>query len=116
MMQKLAFTVSGDSGVAEVSVSKAGGPVLMNVNRWRGQLGMKPLKASSELDLEETSVSGQPGLLAELHGESKSSVVVMVPASAPRWFIKLNGDTEVVKQQTAAFRQYLTTIRIAEYQ
>ena len=113
MMQLLSYAV--DSGRAKMTVSQAGGPVFANVNRWRGQVGLAPMKDESELDAQEISVDEQSALFVELYGNGSSSMAVaMVPANSPRWFFKLMGETEVVKQQVSAFREYLKTVSIQD--
>lgn len=113
MMQIATYNIESAGKSAKVSISKAGGDVFQNINRWRGQVSLSPLADPSKLNTEDITVSEQPGLLAEIYGESGQSIVVaMVPAAAPTWFFKLQGDTDVVKDNVASFRKYLTTISL----
>jgi hypothetical protein len=108
---------------AAVNVSRStgdGGGLLSNVNRWRGQLGLEPLKNDMELahlvpgmDLpggghltivDFTGTDSKTGKPARLVG-------AVVPQSGQTWFYKLMGDANVVESQKAAFTQFVQGVK-----
>ncbi len=115
LLAKYAIQGDGDAK-AEVNVSSLagqGGGVLMNINRWRGQLGLAPV---SESDLSKEvgtfTAGGEQGTLVDLSGKDKSGkparlVGVIVPEATQTWFYKLMGDEKIVEQQKQAFIQFI---------
>jgi hypothetical protein len=57
--------------------------VLDNVNRWRGQLGMAPVKAEAIVELETIDVAGRPLVIADLHGGDSPSKKADVATDGP---------------------------------
>ena len=111
MFQLASYEATVGDAAANISVSKAGGSLLMNVNRWRGQVGLGGYDAEKDIEAEETTVGEKPGLLTEMHGpDGESIVVAIVPDEQRTWFFKLMGNTSVVENETAAFKEYLGTI------
>jgi hypothetical protein len=53
----------------EITLSRAGGTVLMNVNRWRGQLGIEPVSAAAlDASVVQRSAAGRLTLIADMAG------------------------------------------------
>ena len=116
------FMIPGAEGAgAEVSVSHMGvnaGGLLLNVNRWRGQLGLNPV---GEADLsalaKQVQVEGRPATLVELSGTySKTGkkalmVAALVPGAGGTWVYKLVGDEGVVAQAKDAFLKFIQTAK-----
>jgi hypothetical protein len=108
----------GEARLAISSLGGAGGGVLMNVNRWRGQLGLDPI---SEGDLPTTTTSFDAGdtkaTLVDISGtEAKTGsdarmIAVMVPKGDETWFYKLTGDETVVGQEKEALIKVVQTAR-----
>jgi len=118
------FSIAGADGAsAQVNVSSLageGGGVLANVNRWRGQLGLEPLKNEMELahlpptiDLPDgghltivdfTGTDSKTGKLARLVG-------AVVPQNGQTWFYKLMGDPQIVAQQKDAFLKFIQSAK-----
>ena len=117
------FLIQNGAAKAEVNVSEfageAGGP-LANVNRWRGQLGLNPLKSELELSQLFPAIdlpSGGQLTLVDLTGaDSKTGkparlVGAIVPQSGQTWFYKLMGDAKVVESQKDAFTQFVQSAK-----
>src|SRR5262245_5835634 len=65
---QLSQTDSGSKPL-EISVSTAGGDVLANVNRWRGQLNLKPIGAEDLASTTKTlTIDGHEAMLVSLIG------------------------------------------------
>ncbi len=64
-----AFQVGPDEDAPELTVTPARGSVTDNVNRWRGQLGLKPVSGDDvRKSLREKQLGGASALLVELSG------------------------------------------------
>jgi hypothetical protein len=120
------FLIQNGGAKAEVNVSSLageGGGLPANVNRWRGQLGLEPLKNEMELahivpamdlpggghlttvDFSGTDVkTGKPARL----------VGAIVPQSGRTWFYKLMGDEQIVAQQKDAFIEFIQSANYAD--
>ena len=109
------FTIGSGADASEASISKAGGAMDMNVNRWRGQVGLTPL-AGDELteSLETTEVDGQPAIRAQIEGSEQTILAVIVPDGPSNWFFKLIGPTELVQQESERFDTFVQSIQFAE--
>ena len=112
MMQLAKFVTGEADDAAQVSVSRAGGSVFANVNRWRGQVGLEPLASDEELDAEAIKVSGIDSMLFRIPGEKNGIVAAMVPHSGAVWFFKLTGPVAAVEEQSAAFDEFLSTVQL----
>lgn len=116
---------SNSGGNAEVNVSLMGGEgggVLMNVNRWRGQVGLSQLDDSSlSAQTAALDTPGGKAVLVDMTGTDKKSgrahtrlVAVILPQAGRTWFYKLMGDEQVVAQQKDAFTKFVQTARYAD--
>jgi len=113
MFQLASYVATVGDDAANISVSTAGGSLLGNVNRWRGQVGLDEVKAKSEIDAEEIRVGEKTGTLTEMHGpDGESIVVAIVPDGSQTWFFKLMGKTAAVEKEAQAFKEYLGTIKL----
>lgn len=106
---------------ARVTVSKLGGDgggLAPNVNRWRGQIGLKPLT--------EDKVIGQPSKITD--SEAEMLLFNLVPEDAPdksegilaavvaleneTWYFKFTGPASELRKSGGVFMDFLQTIRI----
>ena len=120
-MRVAAFRIQGKDGKqADIGVIPLPGFMghdLENVNRWRESVG---LKAVTEADLaklaEPVDVGGQPGKLYDQAGENPGSgektrlLVVVFQHEGVAWFVKMNGDDELVAQQKPALVDFLKSV------
>ena len=112
-MRAASFRISGEGGEIDVSVMKlgGGGDMLPNVNRWRGQVKLEPISAADlEQHLTPIEVAGQPGSLAEILGEAEGIVVATVPDGTAKWFYKMQGPVDMIREETERFREFLTSV------
>ena len=116
------FAIPGAEGAgAEVSVSHMGGTAggaLLNVNRWRNQMGLNPVAEGDLSGLaKQFEVEGRAAMLVELNGTysktGKPAVMLaaMVPGSGSTWVYKLVGDEQVVAQSKDAFMKFIQTAK-----
>lgn len=119
-MRKAAFNISADGESGEVTIIDLPGPqnpLLLNVNRWRGQVGLKEI---SEAELPKESETLKAGDLdatyVKLIGpESAQPRPAILGAIIYRdnlaWFIKYTGSAKLAEQEAARFKQFVESIR-----
>ncbi len=105
-----------------VTVSKLGGDgggLAANINRWRGQLGFKPLP--------ENEVTGQPLKIAESQAEmllfnltsetsaddAQGILAGVLPLKTETWYFKFSGPVGILKKSEGVFAGFLRSVRIA---
>jgi hypothetical protein len=116
-MVQRAFTVSGEDGQAEVTISRFPGEtggMIANVNRWRGQLGLAPLPAGeANQAIERVEIGGKKdSYLIDIKGTSRAGkparmVALGVPYKGETWFFKLMGDEPVIAKEKDAFVRFI---------
>ncbi|MCF7730699.1 MAG: hypothetical protein K9N23_03385 [Akkermansiaceae bacterium] len=104
-----------DGGEARIAVSHFPGDVggdLANVNRWRGQVGMAPVKPE-ELAALVTKVSAGPKTLqlVDCGGMQLRCTAAWVRHGADTWFFKFTGPDALVGAGKAKFAAFLESIR-----
>lgn len=119
MMVFKAFAVRDENGhEAKVTVSSAGGDLLANVNRWRGQLSLEPI-AETDLPRQTTSIDvlGGKATLVDMKGTDAKTgkptrmIAAVVPHGDTSWFYKLVGDETAVEHAKPAFVRFVETVR-----
>lgn len=116
------FQVSSEGGgKADVNVSRsggAGGGLLPNVNRWRGQLSLPPMDQAA-LDKVVTSMDLPAGAatLVDFSGESAEDSIkvrcigIMLSREGETWFYKLMGDESVVAREREALLEFVRSVK-----
>lgn len=116
-MQLATFEVRDGGRQATISVSTAGGDLVANINRWRGQVQLDPAEpAEIENQMRKIDVGGNEGALVELVGPEsaqprKSILGVVVEAQGRQWFIKLLGDAALAEREKKHFEEFVQSIR-----
>jgi hypothetical protein len=116
------FLISG-AGHAQAAVNVSassgnGGGLLMNVNRWRGQLGLSPAP-EAELGKLATAIDMPAGkaTLIEMAGTDAKTgqearmIAIMVPQSAQTWSYKLMGTPALVEENKDAFLKFVQGVK-----
>jgi hypothetical protein len=117
-MRILTLSTGGDKP-AQIIVSRLSanfGGMLMNLTRWRGEVGLPP--AESDADLKETPIKIGPivGSQIDMSGPGKDgstptrSLIARCPQGDSVWFFKILGPAETVAQQQAAFEAFLASV------
>jgi hypothetical protein len=104
-------------GTAEIAISAFPGNVggtLMNVNRWRGQLGLTPLasEADAEAAMGTADVSGRKVRTLDLSNNGQRMLVAVVPGEGRLYFVKLSAPADVAAARKGVFDQFVKTIRV----
>jgi len=116
-MRKGSYSVPGDAGESDLSITAFPGDVggeLANVNRWRSQIGLTPLRAE-ELDASVSRLeSGDLKFtLVEIESKDangKSILGAMVPFGGSTWFFKLMGPGSSVRAAKPSFLVFLRSV------
>ena len=100
-------------GKAEVFVSvfpNDTGGTLMNVNRWRKQIGLADAAPSELGRLVSPLDPAQPdAILVDMTNSSKRLLGAIVPRDGRYWFYKLSGDAAAVTPEKEAFLAFVRT-------
>lgn len=115
------FIVPAGDSQATVNVSSSGGNgggLAMNVNRWRGQIGLGQLSENDVNNLARAvdTGSGKASLVDMSGGDAKSGLKtrvlgVMVPQGQQTWFYKLMGPDQAVEASKDAFLNFVKTVK-----
>jgi hypothetical protein len=115
-----AFQIGPDDKKAELVVTHfpegGAGDFLSNINRWRGQLGLEPVKDTSGVDLKDVAIGADgQGMVLDLNNPaaSKRMLVAIGVTGGELWFYKLSGHAETVASQRAALESFLKSVQFA---
>lgn len=107
------FQVSDGGQKAEITVVTAGGDLLANVNRWRGQIDLGPTTQDQlDRDAQPIDVGEQKGAYVELVGPKMTTLAVVVQAAGRTWFITLKGDNELAQREADNFKSFVHSLSI----
>ena len=120
-MRRGSFTPKNAAGEADCSIflfPAATNPLLANINRWRGQIGLAPT-TEAQLPTETTVIenSGLKFTTVDLVSQPADGTapVRMLGAILYRgneaWFFKLTGPDAVVAAEKTPFLDFLRTVR-----
>ncbi len=109
-------------GGGRVTVSKLGGDgggLAANINRWRGQLGFKPL-AEKEVIGQPLKIAGSDEEMrlfnltsADSAADAQGILAGVLPLKTETWYFKFSGPVAVLRKTEGAFAAFLRTVRIA---
>ncbi|MCA9014989.1 MAG: hypothetical protein KDA77_06610 [Planctomycetaceae bacterium] len=119
-MRKAAFNITAGGETGEVTVidlAKESNPLLLNINRWRGQVGLKDI-AEAELpkESEQLKAGDLEATYVKLIGpETSKPAQAILGAILYRdnlaWFIKFTGPAKLAEQEQDRFKQFVQSIR-----
>ena len=114
--RKASFVAGDGARKAEITVidlGAEGNDWLTNVNRWRGQVGLKPTSAAElEKETKAVEVGTSKGQYAELVGPTETILGVMAVQGSKAWFIKLKGDKQLAEREKAKFEQFVKSLQL----
>lgn len=113
---------------ADCYLSVAGGGVLVNVNRWRGQFGAPALDAAAVEKLPTQKLLGIDGVKVEVEGTFSTSMPGAPPvkkenfkllglvadAGGQQLFVKMTGPKAIVDQERSAFDLFVASLKTKE--
>jgi hypothetical protein len=112
------FVAGQDDKRVEITVSSAGGDLLANMNRWRGQVGLAP-QSADELAKSAAKIAalGGEGSYVDLVGPADASprkaiLGVAVTTGGNQYFIKLIGDPDVAQAEKANFESFVKSLQL----
>jgi hypothetical protein len=101
---------------ARITVSSLKGSgdefLLININRWRRQVGLDPIE---KLDgLGEAELKKGEAKFVKLAGEAKALEGAMVEYGGKTWFFKMSGTVASVADQSDEFSDFLKSVEFFE--
>jgi len=122
-MRAASFRVAGQNGkqadVSVIPLPGMAGSDLDNVNRWRGQVGLKGVSSDELAKLAEpVEVDHQPAQLYDQAGENPGSgdktriLAAIARRDGTTWFFKMTGDDALVGAQKPAFVEFLKSVTL----
>jgi hypothetical protein len=114
----VAYKVTDGAKQVDITVSAAGGDVLSNVNRWRGQVGLSPIDqaelAKTGRKIETFGTSGDYVELVAPPGAAQRRTILGVRAEAGgnTWFVKLIGDSELAAHEKSNFEAFVKSLKL----
>lgn len=116
MMRAASFEAANGDATADISVfafPADANDLLSNVNRWRGQIGLKAVTAEElEKSSSKISVDGTNGDLVELIGEKDTILGVMAKKAGKAWFFKLQGPTDLALREKPKFESFVKSWKL----
>lgn len=118
-MRKGSFTVAGEGGEADLSITAFPGNVggeLANLNRWRGQINLPPIQQSEfEGAVQRMEKNGLRMTVVDIavEGEGGQRILgAMIPLGGSTWFVKLGpGPATLIAKEKPAFLAFLDTVK-----
>jgi hypothetical protein len=115
----LVFRLRGNGQEAEMTamaLPEDGGGVALNVNRWRGQVGLAPIDGTQiEREARALKVAEKQAVYVDLSGTgatAKRILGVILPLGRETWFFTLKGSAELVGKEQSHFEAFLTSLRL----
>lgn len=123
-MRDLSFAF-GPNGEGECYLSRlpgAGGGLVANVNRWRGQMGLDPLTEAEIIALPKKPMFGLQGTFVDIAGtfsgmgggpvrENYRMLGVIVSSDAGAVFVKLTGPADLVAANQTQFDAFCASLQ-----
>lgn len=115
-----ATLIAGPDAPVEVAITRFPGDVggaLRNVNRWRSQIGLGPIREDEVPALvSKVEKARLPVSVVDLVGPQGKQrlVVAMVQGQGELWFVKLQGAGDQVETHIATFHQLLCSLSFSD--
>jgi len=107
-----AFMVVDGKKELLITVSRAGGSAVANVNRWRGQMGLDSVEEAEIAKMLTAFEAGdRPGAVLEMKSETQTLVAIMIPDGDQTVFLKLLGDPGLADQERQRFEEFARSVR-----
>ncbi|QDV48703.1 hypothetical protein Enr17x_07160 [Gimesia fumaroli] len=114
-MRKAAFNITEGDETGEVTIidlAKDASPLLPNINRWRGQVGLKDItEAELPKQSEQLKAGDLEATYVKLIGPQEAILGAIIYRGNLAWFVKYKGSTKLAEQEEARFKQLVQSIR-----
>ncbi|MDA1052454.1 MAG: hypothetical protein O3C40_18515 [Planctomycetota bacterium] len=109
--REAAFVVNEDDRKVEITITAAGGDVLLNVNRWRSQIGLEPFTEEQlAAEAQKVDMNGVEGEYFRLIGPQQAILGVIATHGGRSWFVKLYGDHDLAVKLQEQFETFVRSI------
>jgi hypothetical protein len=109
---------NGKKGELIVTRFRTGGfgSMVDNLNRWRQQVGLPPVKDEKEVTPEKATVGGAEAKVYDFTGgegaaAKRNRVVVAETPAGDTWFFRFAGPADLVENQRGAFDSLLQSVK-----
>lgn len=110
MMQDAKFSAGG--GKAVITVSRAGGGMAANIQRWRGQIGLEGGSAEEAAkQAQPLDLGGTEAKIVDLASSDQRMVVIIVPQGQTSVFYKLMGEPAAVAAEKNALIEFAKKVK-----
>jgi hypothetical protein len=118
-MRRASFVIMGpDTQSADIAVTAFPGDVggmLMNINRWRGQIGLGPVTEDQVAGItSKLTVNGIEATVVDFTADKAKPVrmlVATIPHKGVSWFFKITGDASLVEAQKETFLAFVQSVK-----
>ncbi len=111
-MRKGHFSLERAAERIDITVIPAGGNMLANVNRWRGQIHLPPTtEADLEKSLQPIQADGLTGKYVKLYGPQQAILAAIFTTGKTQWFVKLKGNVELAKREEPEFEAFARSLQ-----
>ena len=114
-----AYDAGEGDATAQTTVSQlpgAGGGPLMNINRWRQQIGLEPVGELEEQPITRLDLDEHVAALVDLVSDDIRILAVIYPRQDRNqtWFFKMTGPPDTVEQQSQALLELVRSVQPKE--
>ncbi len=114
------FSVRGQNYIADLAITRFPGAVgsdLMNLNRWRGQIGLPPVDSTDRgesVDFPFGNTTATLTLVAnpQTGPEDPAILVASIPDQDHTWFVKLSGPARMIDAEHGPMLDFLERLQL----
>ncbi len=113
------YEVTDGEESAEVTLSSAGGDLAGNIDRWRGQIDLEPLKEGAlKRELVEFPIGDMKAFIVDMANpdaddEAMNRIVgVIIPMGKMSWFVKMSGPNDFITRHKQEFETFVRSFRL----
>ncbi len=122
-MRLVTFIVEDGSRRADMWISRFAGSVgspLMNINRWRRQVGLPGIDDLGQQATEDISAGDTTGSMLDLAGPKDAAgrasrlLIALFNTGNTKWFFRMHGDDQLVAREKETFVQFIGRVQFVE--
>ncbi len=88
---------------------------LGNINRWRAQVGLEPVKDVAAQKSAKIKVGAEDGTAFDLAGKAPTrQIVVMLPRGEDIWYFKFTPNTDTINAEWENFEKFLASVKFGK--